>query len=204
MKKLDKVELCWMMLLAFAFIISSTTANAQVIITDIFTVEYDQQRQQPLWVEYTVLCSNGNASRVGMEFWEPDMITTSDDEDYKDNIWDKGHLAPAASFSCNTGMLYKTFSYLNSALQHQGLNRGQWSRLEAFERSAANFFNEDVKVRVDVLFEGEEIVLPTGATIPSGFRKTITIGDDKHAIVRVFEFPNIDTKGTKWIDYIIK
>ena len=200
MNKLDKVELFWMVIVFFAFILSSTTANAQIIKTDIFTVEYDQQRQQPLWVEYTVMCPNGGASREGMNFWEPDMIITSDDEDYKDNIYDKGHLAPAASFSCNTAMLYKTFSYLNSALQHQGLNRGQWSRLEAFERSAANFFNVDVKVRVDVLFEGEEIVLPTGATIPSGFRKTITIGNK----VRVFEFPNIDTKGTKWIDYIIK
>jgi|TARA_R110000851_G_scaffold163823_1_gene307851 endonuclease G len=200
MNKLDKVELFWMVIVFFAFILSSTTANAQIIKTDIFTVEYDQQRQQPLWVEYTVMCPNGGASREGMNFWEPDMIITSDDEDYKDNIYDKGHLAPAASFSCSRGMLYETFSYLNSALQHQGLNRGQWSRLEAFERSAANFFNVDVKVRVDVLFEGEEIVLPTGATIPSGFRKTITIGNK----VRVFEFPNIDTKGTKWIDYIIK
>tara|TARA_R110000851_G_scaffold150830_2_gene291733 strand:+ start:310 stop:882 length:573 start_codon:yes stop_codon:yes gene_type:complete len=187
-------------LIIILLMLTSISSIGQVIVTDIFTVEYDQQRQQPLWVEYTVICPNGGASREGMNFWEPDMIITSDDEDYKDNIYDKGHLAPAATFSCNVGMLYETFSYLNSALQHQGLNRGQWSKLESFERAAANFFNVDVKVRVDVLFEGEEIVLPTGATIPSGFRKTITIGNK----TRVFEFPNKDTKGTKWIDYIIK
>jgi endonuclease G len=201
MKKANTVD--WFLRIALVFytlIFTTTVANAQIIKTDIFTVEYDQQRQQPLWVEYTVLCPNGGASREGMNFWEPDMIITSDDEDYKDNIYDKGHLAPAATFSCNVGMLYETFSYLNSALQHQGLNRGQWSKLESFERAAANFFDVDVKVRVDVLFEGEEIVLPTGATVPSGFRKTITIGNK----TRVFEFPNIDTKGTKWIDYIIK
>jgi len=135
-----------------------------------------------------------------MDFWEPEGIRTSDDDDYKGNIYDKGHLAPAAAFSCNKEMLLKTFSYLNSALQHEGLNRGQWSRLETFERDASNFFGEEVKVRVDVLFEGELEVLPTGATVPSGFRKTITIGNTE----RVFEFPNIDTKGTKWVDYIIK
>lgn len=187
-------------LLILILLFTSVTTIGQVIKTDVFTVEYDQQRQQPLWVEYIVTCPNGGASREGMNFWEPDMIITSDDEDYRDNIYDKGHLAPAATFSCSEGMLYETFSYLNSALQHQGLNRGQWSKLESFERSAANFFNVDVKVRVDILFEGEEIVLPTGATVPSGFRKTITIGNR----TRVFEFPNIDTKGTKWIDYIIK
>ncbi len=201
MKKLDTVD--WFLRVAlgfFIFMFSATVSNAQVIKTGIFTVEYDQQRQQPLWVEYTIICPNGGASREGMNFWKPDTINTSDDEDYKDNIYDKGHLAPAATFSCSAAMLHETFSYLNSALQHQGLNRGQWSKLESFERSAANFFNVDVKVRVDVLFEGKEIILPTGATIPSGFRKTITIGN----ITRVFEFPNSDTKGTKWIDYIIK
>jgi len=201
MKKADSID--WFLRIAlvlYIFMFSTNISNAQVIKTDIFTVEYDQQRQQPLWVEYVIICPDGRASREGMNFWEPDMIITSDNEDYKDNIYDKGHLAPAASFSCNEGMLYETFSYLNSALQHQGLNRGQWSKLEAFERAAANFFDVDVKVRVDVLFEGEEVVLPSGATIPSGFRKTITIGNK----TRVFEFPNEDNKGTKWIDYIIK
>ena len=171
---------------------------SQVIQTDIFTVEYDQQKEQPLWVEYTVECPNGQASRQGMDFWVPEGINTSDDEDYKNNVWDKGHLAPAAAFSCDEETLLKTFSYLNSALQHEGLNRGQWSRLESFERAAANFFGKEVKVRVDVLFEGKLEVLSTGATIPSGFKKTITIGD----VTRVFEFPNRDTKGTNWIDYI--
>lgn len=187
-------------LLLTIILLTSLTLIGQVVKTDIFTVEYDQEKQQPLWVEYTVLCPNGTASREGMNFWVPTTIKTSDDEDYKGNVWDKGHLAPAAAFSCNKFMLHQTFSYLNSALQHQGLNRGQWSKLESFERSAANFFNEDVKVRVDVLFEGNLTVLPTGATVPSGFRKTITIGN----ITRVFKFPNIDTKGTKWIDYIKK
>lgn len=181
----------------FLLLLLPAFSFAQVIETDIFTIEYDQKLEQPLWVEYTVKCPAGTASRQGMDFWVPEGIHTSDDEDYKDNIWDKGHLAPAAAFSCDKETLYKTFSYLNSALQHEGLNRGQWSRLEAFERDAANFFGKEVKVRVDVLFEGKLEVLPTGATVPSGFRKTITVGD----VTRVFEFPNANTTGTDWIDY---
>jgi endonuclease G len=176
----------------------SIPAFSQVIKTDIFTVEYDQQKQQPLWLEYTVKCPNGTAERDGMNFWVPEGITTSDDEDYKNNIYDKGHLAPAAAFNCNKTMLYQSFSYLNSALQHEGLNRGQWARLESFERDAANFFNLPVKVRVDVLFEGKLKVLKTGATVPSGFKKTISIGK----ITKVFVFPNKDTKGTRWIQYL--
>ena len=171
----------------------------QVITTDIFTVEYDQQKEQPLWVEYTVQCPNGQASRQGMDFWVPEGIHTSDNADYKNNIWDKGHLAPAASFNCDKETLKKTFSYLNCVLQHQGLNRGVWKELEEFERNLANFY--EVKVRIDVIFEvgmGMPIFLDSGAVVPTDFIKTLEFGGKKI----VFKFPNIDTKGTKWMDYI--
>ena len=135
-----------------------------------------------------------------MDFHKVDSIKTSDNNDYKNNVWDKGHMAPAAAFNCDKETLLKTFSYLNSALQHEGLNRGQWARLESFERSLANFFGQEVKVRVDVLFEGKLLKVKGGATIPSGFRKTIVMGD----ITKVFEFPNRDTKGTNWIEYLKK
>ena len=156
---------------------------------------YSEVYEQPLEVIYTVKCPNGQASRSGMDFYTDDKIHTSDDDDYSKNIWDKGHLAPAAAFSCDKETLKKTFSYLNSALQHQGLNRGQWNQLESFERDLAKFF--EVKVKIEVLFEGDLQVLPSGATVPSGFIKTIQF-DGKTV---VFKFPNKDTKGTDWIDY---
>lgn len=175
----------------------SFTIHGQLIKTDIFTVQYDQEKEQPLWVEYEVQCPKGDASRSGMDFYTEKNIHTSDNEDYKNNIWDKGHLAPAASFNCDKETLYKTFTYLNSALQHQGLNRGVWKELEGFERDLANFYN--VKVRVEVLFTNSK-KLPTGATIPSGFIKILEFGGKKYT----FKFPNKDTKGTKWADYLVE
>ena len=183
-------------LTSLLFFIISSIAHSQLIKTDIFIVQYDQQKEQPVWVEYTVQCPRGEASRQGMDFYKDNEIHTSDNDDYKNNIWDKGHFAPAASFNCNKETLYKTFTYLNSALQHQGLNRGVWKELEAFERNLANFY--EVKVRVEVYFSNKRV--PGGATIPSGFRKMITFGGKQY----VFAFPNIDTKGTKWIDYLVE
>ena len=182
-------------LISLLFIIPLLTYS-QLITTDIFTVQYDQEKEQPIWVEYVVQCPKGNASRQGMDFYKDDEIHTSDNDDYKNNIWDKGHLAPAASFNCDKETLYKTFTYLNSALQHQGLNRGVWKELEGFERDLANFY--EVKVKVEVYFSQEKV--PSGATIPSGFRKIITFGGNQY----IFAFPNEDTKGTKWIDYLIE
>lgn len=178
--------------------LNSSIFGQRIVQTDIFRVSYSVEKEQPLWVEYTVLCPNGDASRSGMDFWEPDGIHTSDDEDYENNVWDKGHLAPAAAFNCNKEMLRKTFNYLNSALQHQSLNRGIWNRLEAFERNLANFYT--VEVRVDVIFDENSQRLTTGAVVPSFFKKTMK-WDDKTA---EFLFPNIDTSGTDWIDYLQK
>ena len=185
-------------LLALGTTIAGQDKRESVIVqTEIFKVEYNEVLEQPMWVEYTVQCPNGDASRKGLDFWEPKGVHTSDDDDYSNNIWDKGHLAPAAAFNCSKEMLKKTFSYLNSALQHESLNRGIWNRLEGFERNLANFY--EVKVRIEVLFEGHCEVLPSGATIPSGFKKMI-MWDGR---VETFIFPNSDTKGTDWQDYHI-
>ena len=83
--------------------------RADVLVkTDIFTVHYSEIFQQPLNIEYNVQCPNGTASRKGMDFYKNDSIITSDNADYENNIYDKGHLAPAADFTCSTQMLYKT------------------------------------------------------------------------------------------------
>lgn len=168
------------------------------ITTDIYTIYYNSSIEQPLKVEYTVKCPKGGVSREGMDFWVPKNVHTSDDDDYSNNVWDKGHMAPAAAFNCTKEMLHTTFSYVNSALQHESLNRGVWNRLEQFERNLANFF--DVNVTIDVLFDSTEQRLPTGAVIPTGFRKTLTFNNTSY----VFEFPNEDTKGSDWIDYLVK
>ena len=102
--------------ITLVLIFNSILTYSQVIKTDVFTVNYSEEYQQPLWLEYTIQCPNGHAERTGMNFWVPKGVKTSDDADYVDNIYDKGHLAPAAAFNCDKETLLKTFSYLNSAL----------------------------------------------------------------------------------------
>lgn len=151
--------------------------------TEIFIVHYSEVYQQPLSISYQVQCPGGQASRKGMDFYTNDSILTSDNADYENNIYDKGHLAPAAAFSCTKEMLFKTFSYLNCALQDQYLNRGAWRLLEAQERKMA----ETSAVKVEIVLEFKNsIKLPTGATVPSGFYKKITAGNS----VTMYYFPN--------------
>ena len=118
---------------------------------DIFNGVYSEVYEQPLWVTYRVMCPNGTASREGMDFYVNDSIKTSDDQDYANNEYDKGHIAPAADFNCDKKMLFETFSYLNCALQQENLNRGVWRFLEIHERDLAKS-NSNVTVRVELIF----------------------------------------------------
>jgi len=172
--------------------------RADVLVkTDIFTVNYSEIYQQPLRIEYLVQCPNGGASRKGMDFYTNDSIITSDNGDYENNIYDKGHLAPAADFTCSREMLYKTFSYLNCALQDQYLNRGTWRLLEAYERQLAA--TSTVKVEIILEFKNSS-KLPPGATVPSGFYKKITAGTK----VYMYYFANAKPLSSKYSDYEIK
>lgn len=190
-----KLYIITILMLVYQLGLAQKRDRVEFKVDDLYQGVYSEVYEQPLEVTYTVKCPNGQASRTGMDFYTDDKIHTSDNDDYSNNVWDKGHLAPAAAFSCTKETLKKTFSYLNSALQHEGLNRGQWNQLESFERDLANFY--EVKVKIVVLFEGKLTVLPSGATVPSGFVKIIEFNGQKHT----FNFPNIDTKGTDWIDY---
>ena len=169
----------------------------KTIKTDIYTVVYSEYYEQPLKLTYIVQCPTGDASRSGLDFYTNDSVKTSNVHDYRNNEWDRGHLAPAAAFNCDRETLKKTFSYLNCALQHEGLNRGPWKELERFERNLAKFF--EVSVSIEVYFGNSPHRVPTGAAIPIGFRKTISFDNKLYQ----FYFPNEDVAGEDWFNFIV-
>lgn len=187
----------WYLILTILLTLTVQPIYGQTTITtDIFTVEYSEEFEQPLKIDYVVECPMGTASRSSFSFRLHEGVKTSDDADYYNNIWDRGHLAPVSSFDCTRDTVRETFTYLNVALQHQSLNRGVWRQLEAFENSLALFY--EVSITIEVLFDGNPEVLPTGATVPSGFIKILRWSDE----TAVFYFPNKNTSGTKWTTYL--
>jgi len=166
--------------------------------TDLFDVTYSETLEQPIFLSYHIQCPNGDASRLGLDFRLYDGVHTSDNNDYKNNEWDKGHLAPAAAFSCDRDMIRETFLYINCALQHEGLNRGPWKELEEFERNLAKIF-EEVFVSIECHFSNNSLILDTGATVPDGFTKIINFNNTEIC----FYFPNEDVSGRDWIEFRI-
>lgn len=162
-----------LLLLTSSFVLSQKKLRDSVIVnTELFKIIYSEKLQQPLSIKYNVQCPSGSASRKGLDFYICDSIITSDDKDYNNNIWDKGHLAPAADFNCSRDLMKKTFTYLNCSLQHQDLNRTTWRLLEEYERSLS-LKDKIVSVEITCEFSSISKVLPSGATIPDGYYKII-------------------------------
>ena len=177
---------------------SQVIRDSVLVKTDIFEVSYSEKFEQPLRVKYRVLCQDGKASRQGMDFYTEKSYKTSDEKDYENNIYDKGHCAPAADFNCDKVMLFKTFTYLNCTLQDQYLNRGSWRFLEVYERELAKKYTVDVEIKL--IFSNKSIKLPTGATVPDAFLKTIKY----NGITEKYYFVNERPKFSDFKLYLIK
>ena len=155
-------------------LIIAVTVNGQDTVrvkNQVFEVLYSQNLESPLWLKYRSTNRPTNVNRGTMDFYTEKNIHTSDADDYAKNIYDKGHLAPAASFSDNMENLKQTFSYLNCMLQDQYMNRGEWRLLEEQERKWDD--DENLTVIIKVFFDSPVKRLPTNAAIPSHIQKHI-------------------------------
>jgi len=183
---MKKLSILIILFLSLLIVSSSTTEKDFVHIkNNVFEVHYSQKLEEPIWLIYKSTNRPTNVNRGSMDFYSEQGIHTSDNHDYKNNVWDKGHLAPAATFSDNMENLKQTFSYLNCALQHQDLNRGEWRLLEEQERVWDD--KEPLTIKIDLIFDKNSQKLSTGATVPSFFVKHIYFDKSKKWTCYKFE-----------------
>ena len=157
-----------------------------IIENNVFKVWYSEVKEQPTKLIYTSTNRPKNVDRGSMNFYTEGDVYTSNNADYYNNVWDKGHLAPAATYSDSMVNLKQTFSFLNCALQNQYLNRGEWRLLEEEEREWDDI--ENLTITVELEWNGDYEVLPTGGHIPTHMIKTIYFEND--GTCRKFVFPN--------------
>jgi endonuclease G len=157
----------------FGFLLVSLISFGQNvrIKNNVFEVLYSQSLEQPLVIKYRSTNRPTNVNRGAMDFYKEPTIKTSDADDYKANIYDKGHGAPAATFSDNMVNLKQTFSYLNCIMQDKYLNRGEWRMLEEEIRKWDD--TENITVLIKTFFDKPVKRVSTGAAIPSHLQKHI-------------------------------
>ena len=182
------------LLIGFLFVtLTSFSQDTVRVKNQVFEVLYSQNLESPLWLKYRSTNRPTNVNRGTMDFYTEKNIKTSDANDYAKNIYDKGHLAPAATFSDNMENLKQTFSYLNCMMQDQYQNRGEWRLLEEQERKWDDV--EPLTVIIKVFFDKVPKRVPTNAAIPSHMQKHIYF--EKSNKWRCFVFLNEKPK-FKW------
>jgi endonuclease G len=186
-------------LITFTSFSQKKLRDSVVVKTSMFEIVYSEKLEQPKFIRYIVQCSNGTASRTGMDFYVCDSIKTSDNGDYEKNQFDKGHLAPAADFNCDKQTLFKTFTYLNCSLQQENLNRTTWRLLEVRERELSKT-SKFVQVEIRCIFGPKSIKLPSGATVPTAYRKTIKYDGN----TETYYFKNEKPLSTDFTKYKVK
>lgn len=183
-------------LVLFGVLIISLTSFSQDEIrikNNVFEVLYSQNLEQPLWIKYQSTNRPTNVNRGTMDFYTEKSVKTSDANDYLKNIYDKGHGAPAATFSDNMENLKQTFSYLNCIMQDQYLNRGEWRLLEEQERKWDD--TENLTIIIKSFFDTPAKRVPTGAAVPSHLQKHIYF--EKQKVWKCYVFLNQKPK-FKW------
>ena len=196
---MTKIKSLILLSLVSLIFISAQALKDVKVKNQIFVVNNSQSLEQPLELTYRSINRPTNVNRGSMDFKTEPNVHTSDHNDYAKNIWDKGHLAPAATFSDNMDNLKTTFSYLNCALQDQYLNRGEWRLLEEQERKWDD--KENLTVRIILDFDKSSLVIPTGAMVPKGFTKHIYFETSKKW--ECYYFPN-EKPTKKWNEHKIK
>ena len=153
----------------------------QIIYHTAYTLSYNESHEQANWVTYMVTkveLENDVAKRKDNFTEDTSVITGSAQlEDYKGSGYDRGHLAPAATFVDNQKEMDESFLMSNMSPQDPSFNRGVWKRLEDYERKMAIEKDTVYVICGPILTEGLKTIGPNKVSVPELYYKIIYYKD---------------------------
>tara|TARA_B100001057_G_scaffold342485_1_gene343412 strand:+ start:5545 stop:6372 length:828 start_codon:yes stop_codon:yes gene_type:complete len=163
-----------LIILLIPFIGFTQQVDIFTINNDIFKIHYSSKFQQPLNITYDVprihpekiVDSSANTSEQFKDYITQSDKRTSNNEDYKNNIYDKAHLAPKSHFYSKSEKFKLINDYSNIVLMHKDLNNSIWKKLENEVKKLSKMY--DVTVTIEMIFSNQDTT-KGGATIPSDF-----------------------------------
>jgi endonuclease G len=153
----------------------------QIIYHTSYTLSYNETHEQPNWVKYMVTkvdLENSVAKRKN-NFKEDKSIVTGSSQlvDYKGSGYDRGHLAPAATFVDSQEEMDESFYMSNISPQDPSFNRGVWKKIENYERQMAMEKDTVYVICGGVLTDGLPTIGPNKVSVPKFFYKIIYTKD---------------------------
>ncbi|KAL9953422.1 hypothetical protein ACROYT_G040842 [Oculina patagonica] len=166
---------------------------------------YDQAKKIPRWVleHLTRDKVKGHANRIHSAF-KPDLnipaVFQSNNDDYWDSGWSRGHMAPASNNKHNQDAMNETFYLSNIVPQDLDNNSNFWYRLEAYCRSLTKRYSDVYIVSGPLYLPREEdgkkivkyqVIGDNNVAVPTHLYKVILAEDDnKESVLGSFVVPN--------------
>lgn len=165
-----------------------------VVHHDFYSLGYDEDTEQAVWVMYEYTKGEANSQKVQRkDRFRPDPAIPSRSaslRDYKKSGFDRGHLAPAADMAFSTQAMRDSFFMSNMSPQRPKFNRGIWKKLEAKVRSWAK--HDTIIVVTAGVLKGKQYIGRNRVLVPDAYYKIVYVPSQNKAIG--FLLPN---KGSK-------
>jgi endonuclease G len=153
----------------------------QIIHHTSYTLSYNETHEQPNWVKYMVTKTDleNKVAKRNNNFKEDKTIKSGSSQlvDYKGSGYDRGHLAPAATFVDSQLEMDESFYMSNMSPQDPSFNRGVWKKIENYERSMAMEKDTVYVVCGGVLIGNLKTIGPNEVSVPRFFYKIIYTKD---------------------------
>lgn len=194
--------------LPFGLPVPEGQGNLQLLVSKHMTICYDLDTETPAFVAHLIDASTLRSGKR-VDGFRPDPRLKPQDaselDEYKEKVFDRGHLAPSADFSFSDTAMINSCLLSNVAPQHDNFNRGTWLALENFARDlsrqygvvhcitgAAYDWDKDGSADLD---QSSAPPTKTGSEVlvPSHFYKVLyATGPDSRISIVCYLIPHLD------------
>lgn len=177
----------------------------QVIDQQVFHICFDYKQKLPKMVGYKLDGNKVNSTNVKerAKFYSEDSLPNQyrlKSADYKKTGYDRGHMAPDASFDSSEDSLVKTYTMANIAPQSPHLNQKTWTKVEKHERDMAERYGEVTILNI-VHFPENKVIIgqKNNLSVPIAFTKVLFNAKEKFQECYFYknEMPLLDQLGNQ-------
>ena len=177
-------------------------AEGELINHVYFTINYNEDHEQPNWVAYELTSEQLKKKKVKRSryFYADSLVSTKSAEwfDYKNSDFTRGHLVPAADRAWDKKVMQSTFLMSNVSPQLEGFNSGIWKETEEAIRDWALSLGHIFVVSGPIFKDCElkKIGQENEISVPCGFFKAILyLNDEGQGESIGFIFPHKNIQG---------
>ncbi len=177
-------------------------ANESLLVQRDYVINYDADLKVPVWVAYRLdFARLGKSKRIDCFRQDPRIATSAAAKlnDYKERIFDQGHLANNADMTGSRNSVINSFILSNMAPQYCQFNEGVWQMLENIVRLWAkdkgaiyvvtgSIFDRDGDAKRDADRDAKLMKAGNGkerVAIPTAFFKVIVLPRDDNILETV-------------------